>query len=1011
MKAERPTVQPAVELVSPERLPGALRSAISVAKAHDPLAPVWVVIPSAFSGVTLSRAIARAGGVANVRFVTLSHLAELLLSESARSEHATPRLTDDVRHEITRQVATTAETQLQKSMSPASVRALTKLFANLRSRSDAEVEHIASSNALASELVRLYRRFRSIVSGRFVDSRDMIECATAEVSQAGANVVAVIVDPPDAHETAMLEALADAGRLSVVAAQVGEATLDDAVRTWLWGMGEARSEPVVERLPDRIVIAPDPDVEVQLAISELLQNAERGVPFSSMALLYGNSDTYALTVAHHLSSAGIPWTGKAAMDLRQSAAGRFVQALLHMVRDDVSLTSMSAWLATAPIRHPETREGVPQAEWMRIARKARVGDGIEQWRTRLGAYIDSHQRGSHDGIDAARALSSFVADFAGWANAPRSSWLDWASWLQSGIDRYLGNHDERITWPRNDAQSATDVEQALATLSKLDEVGTGSDDVTADVFIAALERQLERQRFHSSPGGVFTGTLSSASGASFEVTAICGLAEGITPAPLERDGIAAAVRVPGEELQSERTRRALLVALGATRRSVLYSPRADQRGQRERRPSPWLIELASRLARRGVTASEIVRGNAEWNWLEIVPSFTHAITEYDFHASRQLDVVAGLARWTSAGLDATAFMADENGQLPAGMIAIKARDGDEMTRFDGNVESHASLRSTFDESLIPTDLEHWAVCPYRYFLRSVLHVEENEEDDDPFRTAPRDRGSLVHRALEQFIKQAPPRTSPDQPWTTSERQLLHDITDELLRAAQESGHAPRGLLSKLERDSLHGHLDALLDDDEATRHRRQQVPVGVEVPFGIGPAPSAEVNRANGQRVTFRGRMDRVDRALDGTSVSVIDYKTGRRANSPELEDDRVAAGSKLQLAVYAEAAAEVNPDAHVTAEYWFVTDEASGYSRQRIPLDDRTRTQLVAAVDSMATGIENGVFPAVSGGEDGRGSFVNCHHCPYDGVCLSDRDEAWTRKLTDPVIEPFHALSSVEDA
>ena len=50
-----------------------------------------------------------------------------------------------------------------------------------------------------------------------------------------------------------------------------------------------------------------------------------------------------------------------------------------------------------------------------------------------------------------------------------------------------------------------------------------------------------------------------------------------------------------------------------------------------------------------------------------------------------------------------------------------------------------------------TRLENWASCPFAYLMRNVLRVEEVENPEDELQITPRDKGSLVHQALEEFI--------------------------------------------------------------------------------------------------------------------------------------------------------------------------------------------------------------------------------------------------------------------
>src|SRR5690606_19475825 len=103
-------------------------------------------------------------------------------------------------------------------------------------------------------------------------------------------------------------------------------------------------------------------------------------------------------------------------------------------------------------------------------------------------------------------------------------------------------------------------------------------------------------------------------------------------------------------------------------------------------------------------------------------------------------------------------------------------------------------------------------------------------------------------------------------------------------------------------------------------------PRAVELAFGYDEGePPVTIELADGRAVVFRGSIDRIDVSPDGTRVVVFDYKTGKTDRykmsiTDGRLDDVTWRGTKLQLAIYGEAARRFVPTAQeVEGYYWFV--------------------------------------------------------------------------------------------
>jgi hypothetical protein len=179
--------------------------------------------------------------------------------------------------------------------------------------------------------------------------------------------------------------------------------------------------------------------------------------------------------------------------------------------------------------------------------------------------------------------------------------------------------------------------------------------------------------------------------------------------------------------------------------------------------------------------------------------------------------------------------------------------------------------------------------------------------------------------------------------------------------------------------------------------------------------PALVLTLPRGGEVRFRGRIDRIDRAPDGSTLVVTDYKSG---SAPDYGNgsvtDPVAAGRQLQLGIYGMVAERLEPDAEVDAYYRYV---AATEDRPGVPVASFavTRRRVHDVVQGIVDGVEHGVFPADPGRAryepwNRRDTFDNCRYCDFDMLCPTDRGEAFARKHDDPQLAPRRALAVTQE-
>ncbi|MBI5802274.1 MAG: PD-(D/E)XK nuclease family protein [Verrucomicrobia bacterium] len=194
-------------------------------------------------------------------------------------------------------------------------------------------------------------------------------------------------------------------------------------------------------------------------------------------------------------------------------------------------------------------------------------------------------------------------------------------------------------------------------------------------------------------------------------------------------------------------------------------------------------------------------------------------------------------------------------------------------------------------------LEQFAECPFKFFVAAGLGAEERKE----FEVDHRERGSFIHRLLDEFHFRA---TASGHRWRdilpAAAAVLAARIGEDLLAspefalfAADESRRfAARTLIASAQRLVV-----ALVDWMPGCAFE----PVAVELGFGLpgSPLPAWRLALAGGRHLSLRGRIDRVDLCRDATSgetfAVVVDYKSSPK----KLEPIKVAHGLQLQLLAY----------------------------------------------------------------------------------------------------------------
>lgn len=1047
----------------------ALCDVVAAAKAGEPLAPVTVVVPSNHVGVTVRRLLASgqygrvsaAGeGLAGAAFLTTYRLAELLgaaaLAGAGRRPVSTPVLAAAVRR------ALAADPGLFAAVAehPATESALVASYRELRDVPSAALDAVAATGRRAADVVRIHRAARAVLVDDWYDEEDLMASAVARLAADGGGpsglgtVVIYLPQVVTLHAAGLLRAVAERAPVHVIAGVTGGSDADSDVLTSLGRLaldpgpggpatpspGGRRVRPTLPVSPSttRIASASDADDEVRAAVRAVMDAVRAGTPLDRIAILHSDPDPYARLVHEHLAVAEIPLNGASPVRLAARVAGRTLTGLFALADADWTRHGVMAWVNGAPLLHDRRR--VPTTAWERLSRRAGVVRGRAHWDGRLadlaaeldGEVVAAESDGSpawrveqlRADAERARSLRAFVVglvDEVERAECIGRAWADHARWLRRLLDRLLGPPSQRAAWP-GDGDEHRATERIEAAIDRLGALGGLEGPVGLDVVRRTLAVELEGDggRVGRFGAGVLVGSLGMGVGLDLDLVIVIGLAEGMVPSPPRDDSLlpdrertAADGSLPLRRHVPRRTHRELVAALASSERQVLSFPRGDLRRSNARMPSRWLLDVAGQLAGVRWWAADLAA--AQVDWVTHAESHTHGLRTLTTPATAQEHRLRSLlANGAGAGSFA-AVRALGDDVLTAGADLVAGRSSHRLTRYDGNLAGLALGSPAAAEgapTASPTALERWAACPFDYFLRTVLGVREVDNPEDNLAITPMDKGTLIHRILERFVLEVLARPERDQPrpgdrWSSDDRERIEAIAEREFASFAAQGRTGRQLFWNRDRPRILADLQATLTFDEGVRQLNGSRLHAAELGFGWTGAPLGPVALAlpDGRAVRFRGTVDRVDRCGQG-GLLVADYKTGGDRDVARLSDaDPDLGGTRLQLAVYGEAAraAVDEPDAPVRAEYWFVSSKG-GFNRHGYALTPEVSARIGETLGLMVDGIERGTFPHHPSEKDTH--FSNpCWSCDPDDLGAGELRRAWRAKGDDPAMAPYLTL------
>ncbi|WP_437335547.1 PD-(D/E)XK nuclease family protein [Sorangium sp. So ce394] len=838
------------------------------------------------------------------------------------------------------------------------------------------------------------------------ESRECVELARIALREAGRGVpferMAILLRAPEQYRAHLVEALRRAG-IPAYFAQ-GSVQPDPAGRALLALLACAAEHLSASRFAEYLSLGQVPDATPAGEPPPAASEADRWVPPDDdlfPALLRGELDEgaeelgdalaigdeeEALSRGGALPRAGAPGALEPPGAPEPPAAPAAPGAPESQAAPGAPSGDRDAPVQDGTLRAPR--------RWERILVDAAVIGGLDRWKARLSGFereLRQELARAPEERDAAR-IARTLADLA--------ALRDFALPLLSA----LPSPGERATWGAwRDRLSALATralrrpERVLAVLAELAPMADVGPVDLGEVRLCLAHRltDLVLPPAARRDGRLFVAPIEAARGRSFDVVFVPGLAERIFPQkvvedPILRDALRRAIAGGASGLDTSddrvaRERLALRLAVGAARRKLVVSyPRVDMDQSRPRVPSFYGLELLRAAEGRLPGFGELERraeqgGAARIGWPaparpeDAIDAAEHDLALLETLFSLPEDRTIGTAR----------YLLGANPHLARALRFRARRWIPAWTSADGLFKPVAEAREALAKhafgrrSFSPTALQHFAACPYRFFLYAVHKLAPRPAPEAIEELDPLQRGRLVHDVLYEVLVAL--RDAGKLPVSVAS---LDEARAELDRALDRvAARYADELAPAIQRVWDDGIASVRADLREWLRRAaedRDWEPIHFELSFGL---PRRFATRDPGSSdqpveldcgVKLRGSIDLVERSVWG-AMRATDYKTGK-ARAPR--DAVVSGGGTLQPVLYALALEKLMPPGtQVESGRLYYCTSAGGFTEVPIYLDARAREAAAQVAGIIGDAIDRAaLLPMPAEGA--------CAQCDYRPVC-----------------------------
>jgi len=1021
----------------PEELPDILASLINTIQDKDFLTPITVVTP----GFTFLRSLRNwvgREGLFNVKFTTIDRLASEISIDVMDSKGMVP-LSSSIRNSMLRKLMSEITGDLEVFKGTQGLRnALNSNFYSFSQLDTDSLKTLSNSNAdqLIKTITQLYLKFKNSTK-EFYDRttlfKEATQLLTTDSCQKLSSYGVIIFALPWNYlpnEINFMKAILNTLGGHVILGFVGEEECDQLQNNIAKSLGfedlisSRRSLQQQVHNNTRFVITTDPTEEIRYVIRSIVDASGKGIPFNKMGIIYEQEFPYRHLIEDELSLAGIPYFNPKGTKLSDTSPGKTLHGILELINSDIPRKDMMEWISECPINLSNPLSS--PLEWDHISRVANVVSGLDQWRERLSVLSKTKQTKINDHrsldeieltknsigeeIDEINYLLEFVVGLANKLSHEKlSTWESFSDWIWNIFTYYL--NQTRLS--ETDLKALALIEDGILELKMLDKINpTSNIDLFQVTVLDFLESTtIQTGRFGT---GIFIGPMNSAVGIPFDISFITGLTEGKFPSfgtddPLLPDNLKEKLGGPSVGLPTRNGRLLIrryefLSILLTSKECILSTPKGDMKEQRSVYPSKWFLELVSSRCGSQIKEADLIK-LSNYDWFNLIPSKIAGLREapkLGYTDINEYDLVSFL-NWRESGKTFRKHpFLDSSSPVALSLDSNQGRRSNLITVWDGDVSEAISSDNLKEflrkRPLSASMLEAYSTCPYQFFLRYIIGIQELKTPEDvSSRINPADRGTILHEIFENFhLSVISEGTTPGigAGWSTQHKNLMKKTAESCFDKWLEDGKVADGIYWELDKEMMLASLEYYLERDSDLRSDYGVSTYRVEQPFGFINSPNnwegPEINIPQVGNIKFRGYIDRLDKSPDGHNILVIDLKTGSSTPYEEIQKDNFVAGKKLQLPIYLLAVDKNVSDAkNISAAYWMVSFKGN---YQVIPSEPLNYIDIKDAFKSILTkitrGISSGLFPANPGIRE-----TNCTFCDYNSICPTDKGFSWNRK------------------